>query len=197
MNLDILRENKYISAILASQKVGYSGDYIGQLCRLGKIPGELRGRTWYVDLNSLINHKQNRQLGRRRKITPSIHNREFTISYQTDGRPLLPTLDKSYLNEFSRRQMSFFKRIVVLGFSTAIVVSLGGFFEHRDSIFTAQQTFLASAAEALLNPLDSIIEEYTGARGAEYAAFFFESAKEFGGISQSYLQNILTNLKAF
>lgn len=63
MALDIFAEGKeYISASRASEKTGYSSDYIGQLSRAKKIPAKLLGRTWYVDLAALIEHKKTRQL---------------------------------------------------------------------------------------------------------------------------------------
>ncbi|MSR87944.1 MAG: hypothetical protein EXS69_02155, partial [Candidatus Zambryskibacteria bacterium] len=59
--LDIFKDGEeYISASRAAEKVGYSSDYIGQLCRAKKIPGQLVGRTWYIDLNSLVEHKKNK-----------------------------------------------------------------------------------------------------------------------------------------
>src|SRR3989344_172633 len=67
MESPILFDGKeYISASRASKKIGYASDYIGQLCRAKKIPGRLIGRTWYVDLDSLVEHKKNRQYGRKK-----------------------------------------------------------------------------------------------------------------------------------
>ncbi|MBX4189075.1 hypothetical protein KW785_00585 [Candidatus Parcubacteria bacterium] len=58
MNKDLFLEGvEYISAGQAAKKIGYASDYVGQLCRDGKVPGKLIGRTWYVDFSSLLNHK--------------------------------------------------------------------------------------------------------------------------------------------
>lgn len=68
MELDFFSQGKeYISASRAAKRTGYAGDYIGQLCRTGKIPGKLIERTWYVDLDSLLAHKRTRQLGKPRR----------------------------------------------------------------------------------------------------------------------------------
>ncbi|MDO8471329.1 MAG: hypothetical protein Q7S49_01840, partial [bacterium] len=68
MTTSIFSEGKeYISASRAAEKIGYASDYIGQLCRAKKIPGQLIGRTWYIDFAFLIEHKKNRQLGRVKK----------------------------------------------------------------------------------------------------------------------------------
>ncbi len=78
MELDILTNGKeYISASRASEKTGYASDYIGQLARAGKIAGKLIGRTWYVDLDALLEHKRTRQLGRGRKSRPTHSGESF------------------------------------------------------------------------------------------------------------------------
>ena len=72
MNKDLLIDGKeYISAIRASKKIGYASDYIGQLCRSKKISGRLIGKTWYVEFPSLLEHKKNRKLGKRKIVQNS------------------------------------------------------------------------------------------------------------------------------
>src|SRR3989338_6312597 len=67
MELDIFSSGKeYISASRAAQKSGYASDYIGQLCRSGKIAGKLIGRTWYIDYAELVKYKKTRKLGKER-----------------------------------------------------------------------------------------------------------------------------------
>ncbi|KKT80658.1 MAG: Cell wall surface anchored protein, partial [Parcubacteria group bacterium GW2011_GWF2_44_8b] len=58
---------EYISAVRAAEKIGYASDYISQLCRAKKIPGQLIGKSWYVDFASLVEYKKNRQLGKTKK----------------------------------------------------------------------------------------------------------------------------------
>ena len=58
---------EFISAVRASKKIGYSRDYIGQLCRAKKIPGKLIGKTWYVDYSALTLHRKTRKLGKKKK----------------------------------------------------------------------------------------------------------------------------------
>jgi hypothetical protein len=68
MNKSILIDGKeYISAVRVAKKIGYASDYIGQLCRSGKIAGTLIGKTWYVDYPSIVNHKKTHRRGRKRK----------------------------------------------------------------------------------------------------------------------------------
>lgn len=49
---------KYITARQAAFKSGYSQDYIGQLCRSGKIDARRVGRAWYVLESGLIAYEQ-------------------------------------------------------------------------------------------------------------------------------------------
>lgn len=53
----ILEHKKYISAKQASSLVGYTSDYVGQLCRENKIESKMVGRTWFVSEESILNHK--------------------------------------------------------------------------------------------------------------------------------------------
>jgi hypothetical protein len=48
---------QYLSASKAAQNTGYHQDYIGQLARAGKIPSRQIGNRWYVDHESLVAHK--------------------------------------------------------------------------------------------------------------------------------------------
>lgn len=49
---------KYISARQAAFVSGYSQDYVGQLCRAGKIDAKRVGRGWYVNENDLLNYEK-------------------------------------------------------------------------------------------------------------------------------------------
>ena len=53
----ILQDNNYISAKRVQELFGYTSDYVGQLCRSGKIEAKMIGRSWFVTEKSIINHK--------------------------------------------------------------------------------------------------------------------------------------------
>ncbi|MEK7180212.1 MAG: hypothetical protein AAB706_01945, partial [Patescibacteria group bacterium] len=53
----IIRGEKYISARRAGEIVKYQRDYIGQLCRAGKVECSFIGRGWFVSERSIVNHK--------------------------------------------------------------------------------------------------------------------------------------------
>lgn len=53
----LLDGKRYISSKRASEIATYSKDYVGQLCRAGKLDCRLVGRTWYVNERSIYSHK--------------------------------------------------------------------------------------------------------------------------------------------
>lgn len=66
MNGDLYFEGKkFISSSRAAKISGYVNDYIGQLCRDGKLEARMVGRSWYVCLESLIEHKKTNGTGTR------------------------------------------------------------------------------------------------------------------------------------
>lgn len=75
MNSDLFfGGKKYISSSRAAKISGYVNDYIGQLCRDGKLESQMVGRSWYVSLDSLINHKNTYGPGARSKGSKKVSN---------------------------------------------------------------------------------------------------------------------------
>ncbi len=54
----ILQDKNYISAKRASIVFGYTSDYVGQLCRSGKLERKMIGRSWFVSEESVIKHRE-------------------------------------------------------------------------------------------------------------------------------------------
>ena len=52
-----IEEKKYISSKRAAKITGYAKDYIGQLCREGRVPARLVGRNWYVLETAIQDHR--------------------------------------------------------------------------------------------------------------------------------------------
>ncbi|MGD0328641.1 MAG: hypothetical protein ABSB00_02940 [Minisyncoccia bacterium] len=53
----LIEEKKYVSSKRAAKMTGYAKDYIGQLCREGRVPARLIGRNWYVLEAAIQDHK--------------------------------------------------------------------------------------------------------------------------------------------
>jgi hypothetical protein len=47
----------FTKASVLAKEFGYTADYLGQLCRGGKVQARLVGRTWYVSRDSLESHR--------------------------------------------------------------------------------------------------------------------------------------------
>ena len=59
MKDSVLLEGKtYISSRRAAEIAGYSTDYVGQLCRAGKVECRVVGRAWFVTEESIIRHQK-------------------------------------------------------------------------------------------------------------------------------------------
>lgn len=53
----VIGEKKYISSKQAAKLTGYAKDYVGQLCREGRVPARLVGRGWYVLETAIQDHR--------------------------------------------------------------------------------------------------------------------------------------------
>lgn len=53
----LIEDKKYISSKQAAKVTGYAKDYIGQLCREGRVPARLVGRSWYVLESAVHDHR--------------------------------------------------------------------------------------------------------------------------------------------
>jgi hypothetical protein len=53
----LIDEKKYISSKQAAKITGYAKDYIGQLCREGRVTARLVGRSWYVLESAIQDHR--------------------------------------------------------------------------------------------------------------------------------------------
>jgi len=98
-----LNGTEYVKASVLAKKLGYTSDYLGQLCRGGKVDAELVGRSWYVEPNSVTEHKKNRYGGATKNITPSARRAVRTPkgethiaihSYEDDAHDLIPHIQR-------------------------------------------------------------------------------------------------------
>jgi hypothetical protein len=104
MDSIFLKNKKYIKASVIAKELGYTSDYIGQLCRGGKVEAELVGRTWYVADEAIREHKKNRYRSTVKATKRSLekmvlaepqHKSEaigykVRVNYETDQAALIP-----------------------------------------------------------------------------------------------------------
>ena len=53
----VIDDKKYLSTKRDAKVTGYAKDYVGQLCREGRVPARLIGRSWYVLESALQDHR--------------------------------------------------------------------------------------------------------------------------------------------
>src|SRR5690606_34665721 len=73
----------YEKAAFAAKKVGYATDYVGQLCREGKVEAQRVGRSWYVRQGALQEHKKETPRANQREIVKEIERAR--VSETTTG----------------------------------------------------------------------------------------------------------------
>lgn len=102
MNEITLEEKKYVSSKRAAEMTGYAKDYVGQLCREGRVPARLIGRSWYVLEAAIHDHRFGTpsDSGENAKvITPkdegvSIDSTWSEPRYESEKMPSLPFINK-------------------------------------------------------------------------------------------------------
>ncbi len=60
MDILTIDDKNFVKASKIAKDLGYTSDYVGQLCRGNKVEAKLVGRTWYVEQDSINTHKENR-----------------------------------------------------------------------------------------------------------------------------------------
>lgn len=71
----------YVKASAIARDLGYTSDYVGQLCRSGKVDAQLVGRSWYVHEQSIRDHKKSRY---RSNTAKTVNALKETISVRED-----------------------------------------------------------------------------------------------------------------
>ncbi|MFZ1075017.1 MAG: hypothetical protein WAN50_01455 [Minisyncoccia bacterium] len=80
----LIDEKKYISSKRAAKITGYAKDYVGQLCREGRVPARLVGRSWYVLDTAIHDHR--------------FGNGKSEEEIKANTRPERPALTSSWAN---------------------------------------------------------------------------------------------------
>lgn len=75
---------KFIKATAVARDLGYTADYVGQLCRGGKVPCHLVGRSWYVEKESVESHKASRYRSTKTKTKEALHEEVTKVALHTN-----------------------------------------------------------------------------------------------------------------
>ena len=163
MNKDFFFEGKeYISASQASKKLGYAQDYVGELARSKKVAGKLIGRTWYVELDSLLEHKKNRKAKNRKGAQnapvgiftkASSQKPQKALIYKTEISRKLPELKKA--KKFSSWYERFVMSLVSVSISLIIIANVAAAWVAylSPSVATNADIKIATVSDSALNSM--------------------------------------------
>lgn len=94
----IIGEKKYISSKQAAKATGYAKDYIGQLCREGRVPARLVGRSWYVLETAIKDHRfgeeKTEQEQEMEKAQPAFPQTWEPPRYEASEAEILPSVNR-------------------------------------------------------------------------------------------------------
>jgi hypothetical protein len=152
----------YISSRRAAEISKYSNDYVGQLCRGGKVSARMMGRTWFVDQESILNHKKTseeafqarcRAASREQQkvfatsggaaVLPAYSQPTWGITYGSDERPLMPVIQKvvatpSPVSSLDQAHASSIRvRNALIASIIVVVLVTGGLILNNNSTRTA------------------------------------------------------------
>lgn len=107
----VIEGKTYLSSKRAAKVSGYAKDYIGQLCREGRVEAKLVGRSWYVYEPSLRDHQANDERKKKGEEAPSpTQSRQDEVdnivdttweapSYEAEIPTPLPSIEKKVEEE--------------------------------------------------------------------------------------------------
>ncbi len=114
----------YTKASIVARDLGYTRDYLGQLCRAKKIDGRMVGRVWYLSVSSLKSHKSNRYNTNSKKtvLDSSIKSSDTKISVARDASPIRQISAQTKISNFEK-YLSRYKPSVYLSDSVDLLPS--------------------------------------------------------------------------
>lgn len=91
----LIEEKRYISSKRAAKLTGYAKDYIGQLCREGRVPARLVGRSWYVLESAIQDHRFGDPEPKSEAKTPDTQISVWeTPHYEAAKNEVLPSINR-------------------------------------------------------------------------------------------------------
>jgi hypothetical protein len=96
----LIEEKRYVSSKQAAKITGYAKDYIGQLCREGRVPARLVGRSWYVLESAIQDHRfgnpeepRSTTIEEKEEQLPKVSKTWESPRYEPDPVETLPAAD--------------------------------------------------------------------------------------------------------
>ena len=100
---------EYVSAARAAKAAEYNQDYIAQLARAGKVPSKQMGNRWYVELESLLKHRKEKDAMLRAVQAESVglHRPQQKIGMSVPAEPFIKKVDEPLMSYSSESKPLF------------------------------------------------------------------------------------------
>lgn len=119
-SISIDSEN-YVKATDIARELGYTADYVGQLCRARKVDAQLVGRSWYVSEDSIRSHKKTRYRNTKKATTDTITQSLKTKDLDSQESFGVPVVVQKNGNETKYAGQHFYSRTPVVKQSSYFV----------------------------------------------------------------------------
>lgn len=158
----LIGEKRYVSSKQAAKVTGYAKDYVGQLCREGRVPARLVGRSWYVLESALHDHRfgnpKNEPIEEVKPKAPveSTHPTWESPRYEASDAEVLPSVNRLRGNKSPELTDDKKKEIEV---AQHLQDTWAAWFDRFDHIPVEPAVIAAVAPEKPKNePVETIIE---------------------------------------
>lgn len=105
----LIEEKRYVSSKRAAKMTGYAKDYIGQLCREGRVPARLVGRSWYVLESAIQDHRfgtpdvQEEKTSKEEEVASQMPTDTWqSPQYEATDVEMLPSLNRTEYKEIGK-----------------------------------------------------------------------------------------------
>ena len=146
----LIEEKKYISSKRASKVTGYAKDYIGQLCREGRVPARFVGRSWYVLETAIQDHRFGTPGGESEKTEKTVSRRPIQAAWEaprygafSDDLPSVEGVESSGIDNSA----SAIDQGVENGVKSSPEDSWREWFEHFDRVANVKETIVSQEKE--------------------------------------------------
>jgi len=156
-----INDESYVKAADIARELGYTGDYVGQLCRAQKVEAQLVGRSWYVSEQSIRDHKKNRYRSTKAATAKSVKKTIHTISSEGKKGYAVPVeVNKNKTSQSAYAKESFYARAPEPKKTTyhedgTELIPLGGLAENKTGTLSVS---LAGATEVKVKTRSSIYD---------------------------------------
>lgn len=166
MDTVVLDGVQYLKVAVAAKQFDYTPDYLGQLCRAGKLDARLVGRTWFVNPDSVAAHKSNTYRGEKQVggTTHQSHRDAQASADATSKRPAGEVRNIKIKQATSAPQAKQKKRIVASPVKNKTVKTISSF-QERLQRYGATTGTRYEPDEAPLYPMTKSPSDQTAASG--------------------------------